>query len=164
MSYEQVNPSRSTNFAFVITSFNDLALRIQNPSVGSVNTGIAPFPTQKLDINVPSNKLDFGPMNMRFLVSEDLSEWIAVYKWMIDIAKTDGFDKQETAELTVMDSQNQPVVRFIYKGVFPLTLGDLQYSIVDEDVAIVADLAIEYDKFDIEIVATGEIIRYGEDR
>lgn len=161
-AYQQLNPAKSTSYIFTITNRKDLSFRIQNTSVGSVNLGAAPFPMQALDALVPGNKLDFGPMNMRILISENLVEWFEIYKWMIDITKTNDayLSQTETAELTVLDSQNREVMRFIYTGVFPLTLGELSYSLVDEEETLVADLTVSFDKFDVANLITGETLVY----
>jgi hypothetical protein len=166
MSYKQYNPAKSTSYAFTVTNRNDISLKLQNASIGSVNLGMTPFPSQKLDMMIPSNKLDFGPINLRFLVSEHLTEWLDVYRWMIDITKTNGshINSVEVGELTVFDAENMPILRFIYKGIYPITLGDLPYSLSDEETSLVCDLTVSFDSFDVEVITTGEIIKYGEVR
>lgn len=158
----QQNSAKSTSFLFTVTNRKDLSFKIQNSSVGSVNLGAAPFPMRAIDALVPGNKLDFGPMNLRVLMSEGLTEWFDLYKWMIEITKSNAahLDNVETAELTVLDSQNREVMRFIYTGVFPLTLGELTYSLVDEEETLVADLAITFDKMDVVNLITGEELIY----
>ena len=158
----QLNPAKSTSFVFSITHRKDISLRIQNSTVGSVNLGATPFPGRIADLLLPSNKLDFGPMNLRFVVSEDLREWFEIYKWMIAITKASDahLSETETAELTVLDSNNREVMRVIYSGIYPLTLGELTYSIADEEVSLVADLTVQFDKFDLVNVVTGEELIY----
>lgn len=158
----QLNPAKSTSFIFSITNRKDLSLRIQNSSVGSVNLGVTPFPGRIADLLVPSNKLDYGPMTLQFLVSEDLREWFEVYKWMMDITKTNDahLTKTEVAELTILDSNNRPVMRVVYAGAFPLTLGELMYSITDDEVSLVADLTLQFEKFDLVNMVTGEELIY----
>lgn len=161
-SYTQLNVAKSTSFIFTITNRKALSLRIQNATVGSVNLGAAPFPTRIADILVPGNKIDFGPMNLRFLVSENLTEWFEIYKWMVEITKTDDshIESTEMGELTILDSQNKEIMRVIYHGIFPLTLGELTYSVVDDEVSLVADLTVQFDKFDLINLLTGEEIIY----
>lgn len=161
---KQLNPAKSTSFIFTITNRPSVFLRVQGAPIGAINASSAPFSTRRVDLNLPSNKLDFNPMVLPFLVSEHLTEWLEVYKWMIEITKTDDahLSQTELAELTVLDSENQPILRFIYRGVYPLTLGDLAYSIVDEEVNLICDLTVEFSSMDVEVVSTGELIQYGE--
>lgn len=159
-AYTQSNPAKSTSFIFSITNRKDISFRIQNSSVGSVNLGVTPFATPSRDLTIPSNKLDFGPMSLRFLVSENLTEWFEIYKWMIDITKANNahIDLVETGELTILDSNNREVMRVIYTDVFPLTLGELTYSLVDDEVTLVADLVLIFDGMILENLITGERI------
>lgn len=162
LSYTQLNVAKSTSFIFTITNRKALSLRIQNATVGSVNLGATPFPTRSADILIPSNKIDFGPMNLQFLVSENLTEWFDIYKWMVDITKNveSHTEFTEVGELTILDSQNREIMRVIYHGIFPLTLGELMYSVVDDEVSLVADLTVQFDKFDLINLLTGEEIIY----
>lgn len=139
-----------------------MSFRIQTASIGSVNLGVTPFATRTRDLLIPSNKLDYGPMSMRFIVSENLTEWFSVYKWMIEMTKRDDAHTElvETGELTVLDAQNREVIRVIYSDVFPLTLGELTYSLVDDEETLVADLVLVFDKFDVENLITGERLKY----
>lgn len=159
----QFNPAKSTSFVFTVSNRRDLSLKIQSSSVGSVNLGSAPFPSRWVDMNVPGNKLDYGPMTMRVLVSEDLHEWVDLYKWMIEITQTNDahLSQVEHGELTILNSENIPVLRFIYKGVYPLTLGDLQYSLVEDETTLVCDLTVDFSSFDIHNLVSGERVEYG---
>jgi hypothetical protein len=159
------NPAKSTRFLLTVTNKPDFTYRAQTASIGSINLGAAPFPMGPLDAKVPGNRLDFTPLTIRVIISEELSEWINIYKWMNEITKTNDshLESTEYSELTVLNSQNVPVVKVIYKGLWPTVLGDLQFSIVDDEVTLFTDVTFEYDSYDIEIVKTGERIKYGNE-
>lgn len=159
-SYEQANPARTTSFTFVVSGRRDLTFKIQNAPLSAVQLGGAPFPGQSVDLLAPSNKLAYDPMNINFLVSEDLHEWIDIYRWMFDITKKNGFSN-DTAELTILNSQNQPVARMVYTGIFPLTLGDIQYTVKGEETVISCYVLLQFDSMDIEVIKTGEKITHG---
>lgn len=159
-SYSQYNPARSASYTFIITGRRDLSFKITNAPLSAVQLGGAPFPTRGLDIFVPSNKLAYDPMVLNFLLSEDLTEWIDVYQWMYELShkSEQTFD---TAELTVLNSQNVPVARFVYTGVWPLTLGDIQYTVVGEETVISCNLALQFEQFTVESFRTGVKITHG---
>lgn len=159
-SYSQSNPARSTSYQFIITGFRDLSFKLQNAAVADVNLSGAPFPTRTVDIMVPSNKLAYDPLPLNFLVSEDLREWIEVYQWMDDWTRKNE-QADTTAEMTVLDATNQPVARFMYTGVWPLMLGGLQYSMIDQERVLTCNLTLMFDEFQVEIVKTGERITHG---
>jgi hypothetical protein len=162
---KQFNLAKSTSFLFSVTNRNNLTYKVQTSSVGSINLGAAPFPMAALDGKVPGNRLDFTPLTIRVILSEDLTEWIDIYKWMVEITKTNNshLESGEYGELTVLNSQNIPTAKFIYKNIWPTVIGDLQYSLVDDEMSLVVDVTFEYDTYDVEIVKTGERISYGSE-
>lgn len=159
-SYSQYNPARSQSYIFTITGFRDLSFKLQNAAVPDVNLGGSPFPTRTVDVLLPSNKLSYDPVPFNILVSEDLREWVEVYKWMDDLTRLDG-QNYITAELTVLDSVNRPVVRFLYTGAYPLMLGGLQYSMMDQERVLSCNLTLQFDEFQVESLVSGEHITHG---
>lgn len=162
MSGETYNPAKSTSYFFTITNRKDLSLKLQNASIGAVSLGSTMFPTPALDYIIPSNKLDFGPIEFRFLVSEDLIEYREIYKWMIDVTRSNAahLEQDETGELTIFDSNTQPILRVLYRGIWPMALGNLEYAVDSEEMSLVCSLTLAASNFDIEVIATGEKIVY----
>lgn len=159
-SYTQSNPARSNSYIFTISGHRNLSFKLQNAAVAGVQLGGTQFATALMDLTVPSNKMSFDPLQMKFLVSEDLQEWIDVFTWMLDLSK--GADTTESAELTLLNAFNQPLVRFVYKSVWPMTLGDIQYTVVGDEEVMSCDMSLNFDSFDIEIITTGVRIIHGE--
>lgn len=165
---QHVNNAKSTSYIISFASRNNLALRCQNGSVGSVVLGNTPFPTQALQMIIPGNTLDYSPITFRILTSENLAEWLEVYKWMIDITRANGVYSSnliDVLQLSVLNLQNIPILNFKYQDAWPTVLGDIQYSIVDEEETISFDVTFEYSHFDVENLVTGEQLIYaGETR
>lgn len=159
-SYTQYNPARSNSFTFTVSGHRDLSFKIQNSAVAGVQLGSTQFATAYADLTIPSNKLTFDPLQLKFLVSENIQEWIDVFSWMLDLSKN--ADLTESAELTILSSQNVPLVRFIYKSIWPLALGDIQYTTVGDEEVATCDVSMVFDTFDIEIISTGVKIIHGE--
>lgn len=168
MSYtnRQLNVAKNNTYRFIIPNRVQLSLQIQNTPLTSVSLTQAPYPTRRMDLNVPNNKLELSPLNMRFLVSEHLQEWITLYKWMIELATRNDshLNHVENAELTILDGENQEILRIVYRGLWPMLVGDLQYSTNDDEQTLTCDVSFSFDSFSIENVKTGEVIQYGEDQ
>lgn len=161
---KQFNTAKSTQYIFTIGEDRDLTFKLQNASIGSVNLGSTMFPNRYLDFEIPNNKLEFGPMSLSILLSENLTEWFNIYKWMIRCAVNQSSHIEEVlnGELTVLNAENQPVMRFKYKGIFPLTLSDVLYSIVDDEITQRLELTIKYESYSVTNILTGETLDYGE--
>jgi hypothetical protein len=161
---KQTNTAKSTSFVLSFASRNNIALRCQNGSIGSVVLGSTPFPTQFTQMTIPGNTLDYTPVTFRVLASENLEEWLSVYKWMIDITRSGGVYTDgrlvDILQLTVLNLQNIPIINVKYQDAWPTVLGDIQYSMSEEEETIFFDLTFEYSHFDVDVIETGESIVY----
>lgn len=160
-SYKQFNPARNGTYIFTLTGSRNITFKLQNAAVPGVILGGTPFQTRALDILVPSNKIDFSPMALRMLLSEELTEWVDVYRWMTQLTKSNDLSG-DTAELTILNSQNVPVLRFRFTGVWPLTLGDVQYTVAGEETVLICDVSLQFETFILEVLKTGERIGHAE--
>lgn len=90
----------------------------------------------RADINIPSNKFNFEPITLDYLVSEDYSEYLDILDWM-DVARSidDFTQSEERGELELLNSQFRPVLRFTYLDIWPTEVGELTYE-SDVDQAI----------------------------
>jgi len=157
--------ARSTNYLFTIGQDRELSFAVQNSNVTEVNLNTTPFPVGPKDLKLPSNKAEMSSLTIDFVVSEDYNEWVEIFKWiMICKNKNNSFwDHVRFCELTALDSQNQPTVRFKYKDVFPTLLEGITYAVNDENSnTIVSGATFEYNEFYIEL-PDGTIIdeKYG---
>lgn len=140
-----------------------LAMRAQNASIGSVILGETLHPIRYTQIVIPSNTLEFNPLSLTILSTEELKEWADIFKWQTELAVNgNDFNNEllETMELTVLNLQNQPVMTVRYKNVWPTVLGDVNYSLVDDETTVSFDVTFRYTHFDITIISTGEVISY----
>lgn len=160
----QFNPAKSTSYIFTIANNRDLTFKLQNASIGAVNLGTAPLGSRYIDLNLPDNKIEYGPMALNVLLSEDLQEWFHLYKWMTNITRTNDahLSLVHDAELTIMNAHNVPIMRFTYKNLYPISLSDIIYSVTDEETTLICPIVVQYDSFDVENLITNETIRYGD--
>ena len=85
----------------------------------------------------PGTKLDYSPLDIEFIVDEELQTWKNLYNWFISIADPDGFEKRTVREelqrsehfsdatLTILSSLNNPILRIQFRNLFPVTMGDI---------------------------------------
>ena len=69
------NLKRSPGVAFFCNSAN----------IPDLNLGVANQPNYLRDIPVPGDKVDFGDLSLRFLVDEDLTNFMEIQKWILHI-------------------------------------------------------------------------------
>lgn len=161
----QTNTSKSQSFVVTFTDRPTLSARSTTASIGSVLLGETPYPLpMTTSMLIPGNTLEFNPITLRILCTENMYEWVEVYKWMIActtevrLGNLEVFDR---LQVTVLNLQNVPIMNVIYKDVWPTALGDILYSLEDEETTLGFDATFRFSSIEIQIIATGEVISYG---
>jgi len=110
-------------------------VNIPSISLGEV-TRVTPF----LDMFSPGTKLTYSPLDIDFIVDEDLVTWKNMYQWFTSIADPNGFEGRDgskelqtlkhfsDATLTVLSALNNPVLRIQFRNCFPLTMGEINFD------------------------------------
>jgi virulence-associated protein VapD len=78
----------------------------------------------------PGTKLTYEPLDIEFIVDEELESWKNLYNWFTSIADPDGFEKRDgslelqtnkhfsDATLTVLSALNNPLLRIQFRNCF----------------------------------------------
>ena len=108
-------------------------------SLGEINQ-----PTPLMPAQVPGNDLTWEPLNITFLVDEDLNNWREMYDWLIGIGfpneyaeyKTQKTDKQiySDATLTILNSNMNSNYIIQFKDLFPTSLSEVSFDSASGDI------------------------------
>lgn len=158
------NVSKTNRFEFVLSGQRNIMYRVQKTSLGSLNLGGSPFATSMVDLLLPSNKVDFSPLAIQVLLSENYTEWMDAVKWMYDIRKTDDahLSSEEIGTVIVLDSNNVPIMKVDYFGCYPISITEIDYALDEVESTNNFTLTLNYDSMDITNMITGEKIVYSE--
>jgi len=123
------------------------------------------------DLVVPGNKLEFENLSIEFLVDEKLKSWLAISDWLrgisfpednqqyIDLKTQSKYSQQvkypqyADAELLILDSNNTPTVKIIFKDLFPIHLSGISMDIrLDASHTITSTATFEFKMYDTEII------------
>ena len=69
-------------FKFSLKRSPGVAYFCNSANIPDLNLGVANQPNYLRDIPVPGDKIDFGDLNIRFLVDEDLTNYMEIQKWL----------------------------------------------------------------------------------
>jgi hypothetical protein len=143
--------ARSDNFIFTIGKSESLRYSVQSSNITEVMLNQTNYPVRGKDLKIPSNKVEHSPLVLDLIISEDYSEWIEIYKWMLSCKNTP-HDKimnyMVPCELTAIDSQGKETARFVYSDCWPTSLEGVTLTIVDNDSQIVtANVTLNYNRF-----------------
>lgn len=146
-----LNYARSINYLFSLAENRDISFAVQSTNITDITTGETPFPTGPKDLYLPSNKVETTPATIRVLVSEDYSEWLFFYKWLLKIKNSSMADEdlRKGCELVTLNAQNEPTVKFSYLDAFPTSISGLEYSIQEEARVLTFDVTLRYNIFTV---------------
>lgn len=181
-SYENSRPTtydflRPNAFRFTIRDLPNTSYTCQSANLPSLALGHALQPTPFVDIPTIGDKLVYGDFTVRFLISEDMSNYIELYKWLVALGFPNDYTQFETfaklrptafpfirnkqnntevlaysdGTLTILDSTNNPKINIIFKELFPISLESLDYDVATSQVNYLTAIAsFRYKLFEIE--------------
>lgn len=161
---------KPTGFLFSIARYPDLEFPIQTVAIPPVSMGVASQNTPQSNVKWPGEKVTYPPLSIRFMLNEDLSNYIELYGWMKGIAAPKmpqdfastfrrfevAVDKQDINQfsdltLVMLNSNNNPTVQFTFKYAWPTQIGGIQMDTTsDGEEYLYCDAQFDYTYFDVE--------------
>lgn len=145
---------KPNGFKFQIHNIPNVSYFCQAANIPEINLPPADQPTPLVDVPLPGDKLQFGTLMIRFLIQEDMANYKELYDWLIglgfpsdhkqyasygttqeyrfpdiDPKKQASLGQFSDATLFVLDSNNNPVVQFTFRDLFPVSLQGLDFEI-----------------------------------
>ena len=160
-----------TGFKFTLNRAPKVAFFSNSANIPSMDLGVAVQSTYLKDIDVPGDKIIFEDFSLRFLVDEDLSNYMQIQNWIRGLGFPDSlkeiFDLQDENErmdtkksglmdiysdgtLTVLGSNQRPNFIVKFRDLFPVTLSTLNFDASQTDVEyFTADVQFKYTIYEI---------------
>lgn len=152
------NPAIGTSFKLEIPGFEALNYFVQSTELPSISMGGVDTPYQNWQTNVPSNRIEFDPLNINFLVDEDLANYESLFAWMVEITMTEPVvpEKMKNITLHITNSSKNHKIAIRFHKAYPTLVGALQLeSAVNDAMPIVCSATFRYQYFEIIRNATG---------
>lgn len=171
------NYLRPNAFRFVIKDLPNVAYTCQSANLPSLQLGTAIQVTPLIDIPRVGDKNSFGDFTIRFLIAEDMSNYLELYEWLIALGFPNDYNdysafignrlsrfpffKNRLGEteavsysdgtLTILDSNNVPKTNIIMKDLFPVSVEALDFDVTSSTVDYFVGVAsFRYKTFTIE--------------
>jgi hypothetical protein len=173
-TYDYLRPNA---FRFSIKDLPNTSFLCQSANLPALQIGYAVQSTPFVDIPTIGDKINFGDFTIRFLISEDMSNYLELYRWLIALGfpedynqfsafvnkRPSGFPLRNTSAgkdellaysdgtLTILDSTNNPKVNIIFKNMFPISLEALDFDVASQSVEYFTAIAsFRYTVFEVE--------------
>jgi hypothetical protein len=171
------NYLRPNGFRFVIQDLPHVAYTCQSANLPSVQLGFAIQPTPFVDRPVIGDKLNYAEFSIRFLISEDMNNYLELFEWLVALGFPNNYNQYTsfvgerlnrfpffrrsdgTTEaiaysdgiLTILDSNNNPKTNIRFKDLFPVAVEALDFDITSSSVEyFVGTASFRYTTFEIE--------------
>ena len=158
-------------FKFILNRAPKVAFFSNQANIPGINLGTATQPTYLKDIDTPGDKLTFNDLTIRFLVDEDLENYMEIQHWMrglgypenleeiynlqkentfMDTTDTKLMNIYSDATMNVLTSSQNTNFKIKYRDVFPVSLSDLEFDATDADIQyFTAEATFKYTIYDI---------------
>lgn len=164
-----INPLQSNGFRFSITKLPELTYFCQQANIPELILPAAEFYNPLSTIPVPGERLQFGDLNIVFMIDSQMTNYIGIHNWMIGLGfpktheqysafirkNTNGLNTSELAAgysdaiLTVLSNTNTPIKTIRYVDIFPVSLQSVQFeSTVQNTVYLMGVASFKYNYYE----------------
>jgi len=142
-------------FKFSLKRAPGVAFFCNQANIPSIDLGIAEQPTWLKNIDVPGDKIQFGDLSLRFLVDEDLVNYMELQRWIRGLGYPEDMDEFRKLEgeavlpnnfgqagdniysdgtLQILSSNLVPQFQVVFTDLFPYTLSTVTFDATDTDI------------------------------
>ena len=162
-------------FKLILTKTPKVDFLCQSANIPQISMGTAIQPTYLKDIAVPGDKVLYDDLRVRFLVDEQMENYLSIYNWMTGLgypenagqfrqlkkddlrtnaSVSDDADPRyfefSDATLQILSSNYKPSILVNFKDAFPTTLSTLDFDVSTRDYAyFTAEVSFKYTIFTI---------------
>ena len=154
-------------FKFTLAKFPKVTFFSNTARIPDITLGTAIQSTYLKDIDVPGEKLTYGELNVRFLVDENLENYMRIHNWLTGLGfpdsaqqfidKTtnedsirDNLEQFSDGSLHILNSNFKDIAIVKFKDLFPIYLTSLEFDATESDLNyFTADVTFKYTIYDI---------------
>ncbi len=160
----------AVGFKFTIVRSPKVAFFGNSINIPSLQFGVSEVASYLRDIPFPGDKIEFEDLTVRFLVDEDLSNYMEIQKWIRGLGypesleETYNYQKQKgdfadtkgqlnlysDATLLVLNSSQNLNFKVEFSDIFPISLSTLTFDATDTDIEyFTAEATFKYTMYNI---------------
>ena len=154
-------------FKFNLTKFPTVDFFSNSARIPELNLELTTQPSYLKNIDVPGERLTFGDFTLRFLVDENMENYISVYNWLTGLGfpetakqfkdvTTDVDGQRDPKEafcdgtLRILNSNFREVAKVNFNDLFPTSLTSLDFDATNTDVQFfTAEATFKYTIYDL---------------
>ena len=160
-----------TGFKFTLKRAPKVAFFCNQANIPDMNLGVALQPNYLRDIPTPGDKVELGDLNLKFMVDENLENYMEIHKWIRGLGYPESMDEfnnfasngiiqprylqsgdniYSDGTLQVLNSNYIANFQVFFKDLWPYSLSTLPFDATATDVQyFTADVSFKYTIFNI---------------
>jgi hypothetical protein len=160
-----------TGFKFTLKRSPKVAFFCNQANIPDISLGVAVQTTWLKDIDTPGDKIIFGDLNLRFLVDENLENYMEIQRWIRGLGYPESMQEFRDLEnsgtvggiyvnegdniysdgtLQVLSSNLVAKFNVNFKDLFPYSLSTISFDATNTDIQyFTADVGFKYTIYDI---------------
>jgi hypothetical protein len=160
-----------TGFKFTLTRTPKVGFFCNEANIPDLNLGVATQPSYTKMLPTPGDIIEFGDLNLRFLVDENLENYMQIQNWIRGLGFPEKLSQFEDLEksgqiqgnypkdrqniysdgtLQVLTSSQIPNFQIVFKDLFPYSLSTLIFDATNTDIQyFTADVSFKYTIYNI---------------
>ena len=156
-------------FRFSLANFPDVNYFCQAANIPGISLSTIILPIPLKDIEDPGDNVSYEELTIRFIVDENMKNWISIFDWITALGfptkelqrerqlREQNMELRTDAVSTVLTSNMNAQMNIKFQGCFPLNLSSIQFdsSLTDVDY-VTADVSFRYDIYEIQNLLNNE--------
>ena len=157
-----------TGFQFNLSNHPKVSFFCTSARLPEINLQLAQQPSYLKDIDVPGEKLNYGDLSLRFMVDEDMTNYMSVHNWLTGLGfpeTTGDFDSLTTnsdgiknqfqeqfsdGSLSILNSNYRVNSIVKFRDMFPISLTSLEFDTSATDIQyFTAEATFKYTIYNI---------------
>jgi hypothetical protein len=157
-------------FKFSLAKEPKVAFFCNSARIPEITLSLNTQPSYLKDIDVPGDKLTYGDLSLRFLVDENMENYMAIHTWLTGLgfpettqqykdlisiesdvtALQDSKRAFSDGSLYILNSNYNTTAIVKFKDLFPVSLSSLEFDATQTDIQyFTADVAFKYTVYNI---------------
>ena len=158
-------------FKFSLKRSPGVAYFCNEANIPDMSLSIAEQPTYLRDIPLPGDKIDFGDLSLRFMVDEDLTNYMEIQNWIRGLGYPERVSEYQDLEkkayiqqtfgqrrqdiysdgtLQILSNNLVPKFQVIFDDLFPYSISTVTFDATDTDIEyFTAEVSFKYTIYEI---------------
>ena len=154
-------------FKFNLAKYPKVDFFSNSARIPELTLAVATQPSYLKDIDLPGEKLTYGDFTLRFLIDEDMENYMAVYEWLNGLGfpestkefkelTTDKDGRREIKEqfcdgtLRILNRNLREIAKVKFQDLFPISLTSLDFDATNTDVEyLTAEASFKYTIYEL---------------